>query len=777
MSESETSSGFIKPERPVHVHESECNLFRSNSPPLAASHQISDFTPLQPKGGRVLGKPNRGSFGPECKDIFPSSTRTVDTQEDDHLCERCRRVDFRTIFDINSETVPETGVPFLQLDILMGEMRVAICPMCRLCAAMLDRAEGGKMLRAIDGKAYDATNHDLLPPEALMQNTGDGRPSRSRKCCLRVVHRTRFNALYRSMALADSPIVVGLGTEETSLHITLHHGMLVFKENPAFPESPGITNAKISSQIPYQNLSTMIQQCRILHKQCRSNHIKYPDGAKVIDCTTRTIVKLTSNMPYLALSYVWGKDRTSPNVDVGDKLPLALPKTIEDAICVCVNLGFHFLWIDRYCIKQYRSSDKMRQISQMANIYSRASATICAIGEDDEAGIMGVTTPRYTECSVKVQGGTLYSCGHDIPLDLRRSVWNQRAWTLQEAMLSPMCLLFSDSGVLVTCNEQVSLEDPPSRCPSFRVPNLISREMLFFASAGNRRLGTPSTTTRFELLQSHYLQRQLGDENDSLNAFRAILVQLDTPSYWGVVTLPAGFEDVGLSAIRTRFMAGLCWQVGSTGRRRKWNEGPTWSWLSRTNQMRRRRGYGEHDQEFYGPVLFLADIEVVHLDSTSSELGDFFRMHEAHPVIPEQTKFLQISSVMVEWKRQEYGPRDRIITLSASSATGLRNFIQECRAKIVFDDGVGYDPSKEDEMIYLGEARDECDYPESGYAVLLMIQVLKTDLVVSRLIAVSKLSDGTYERKGMITTSSPLRWRHDITDVLPCEKPDVIMLG
>lgn len=74
-------------------------------------------------------------------------------------------------------------------------------------------------------------------------------------------------------------------------------------------------------------------------------------------------------------------------------LPEHLPQTIEDSITVVKALGVQYLWVDRYCIKQVHAADKQFQISQMAKIYGRAYATICALGPHGNYGLHGVSIP------------------------------------------------------------------------------------------------------------------------------------------------------------------------------------------------------------------------------------------------------------------------------------------------------------------------------------------------------------------------------------------------
>ncbi|KAG9186805.1 hypothetical protein G6011_09913 [Alternaria panax] len=94
------------------------------------------------------------------------------------------------------------------------------------------------------------------------------------------------------------------------------------------------------------------------------------------------------NMKWVALSYVWGGDQTfkttlSSLTSMHEKVSiLALPRTLQDAIIVCVALGVRYLWIDCICIAQDDEEDLARELAIMPLIYHRAWVTISASTAD-----------------------------------------------------------------------------------------------------------------------------------------------------------------------------------------------------------------------------------------------------------------------------------------------------------------------------------------------------------------------------------------------------------
>jgi hypothetical protein len=87
---------------------------------------------------------------------------------------------------------------------------------------------------------------------------------------------------------------------------------------------------------------------------------------KVIDYKPHRLVPAMGKQ-YVALSYVWGTEEAA--VQFSGIIPAELPPTIQDAITATLNLGYQFLWIDRYCINQSDSTEAQSQIKQMGFIY------------------------------------------------------------------------------------------------------------------------------------------------------------------------------------------------------------------------------------------------------------------------------------------------------------------------------------------------------------------------------------------------------------------------
>ncbi|GME46565.1 HET-domain-containing protein [Neofusicoccum parvum] len=149
-----------------------------------------------------------------------------------------------------------------------------------------------------------------------------------------------------------------------------------------------------------------------------------------------------------------------------------LPKTVQDALTVTRELGFRYLWVDSLCIVQDDSHDWAKEVGKMAEVYMGASVTISACSASNaEQGFLyrrrldDVLGIRYRPQLLKfryqclppeatqpenVATGWLHvanwgnsSCKHPV---------EERAWTLQEFLLSRRLLVYCAGRIQWLCN-------------------------------------------------------------------------------------------------------------------------------------------------------------------------------------------------------------------------------------------------------------------------------------------------------------------------------------
>ncbi|KIM99873.1 hypothetical protein OIDMADRAFT_126407 [Oidiodendron maius Zn] len=309
---------------------------------------------------------------------------------------------------------------------------------------------------------------------------------------------------------------------------------------------------------------------------------------RVIECSTRRLVKAPEDCIYLALSYVWGSPTDSePEVRGNDFLPCQLPLTIEDAITVTLQLGHEYLWVDRYCIPQTKSEEFEMQIRHMNLVYKNAYATIvAAAGEDPNYGLPGVSKrARNIRPSTRIGQHYIASIPDSVEPEILQSKWNSRAWTYQEAIFSKRRIIFTDFEVYfdcerMRCRESIRTDlDTPSQgyyCDQ-TTPEFLPFE-----------LGHDSSDY-YERVQK-YTQRSLTYDSDILNAFQGLLREYETRRgfkiyhVWGVPTISCIKKTFGggdhQSVVKTSlqgFMLGLCWFLKSPSERRVGF--PSWSWV------------------------------------------------------------------------------------------------------------------------------------------------------------------------------------------------------
>ncbi|KAK8048709.1 hypothetical protein PG994_010439 [Apiospora phragmitis] len=128
---------------------------------------------------------------------------------------------------------------------------------------------------------------------------------------------------------------------------------------------------------------------------------------RVIDCTTRQVVRAPDACQYVALSF---------------------PLVVQDSIAVTQKLGFRFLWVDRHCINQDNAAEKHATINSMHPVYGKSQLTIvAATGDNAEYGLPGVGSRRRKEQGcVTVGNHSFVNMFPDARTALQRSRWNTR---------------------------------------------------------------------------------------------------------------------------------------------------------------------------------------------------------------------------------------------------------------------------------------------------------------------------------------------------------------
>ncbi|RTE83477.1 hypothetical protein BHE90_001907 [Fusarium euwallaceae] len=355
-----------------------------------------------------------------------------------------------------------------------------------------------------------------------------------------------------------------------------------------------------------------------------------------MECSTRRVIPQEKSEagrppPYVALSYVWGQPLSDQQQHQSiDESSGVFPAVVEDAIRVTMELGYEYLWVDRYCIIQTGSETiKQEQLRHMHTVYANAEVTLVdAAGEGTSTGLLGAPgRPRVQQPGALIKGHALVCIPPDPTYHIRSgTTWATRGWTYQEGLVSRRRLFFSKYEMSYECRDMLCRE-------ALRLPPAVEQRM---SRQGRRFMDPHWMYTRrilpqmsfsrdgaglFALLEE-YSARQLSKPLDTLNAMLGILQLLaqhrHRPVYHvcGVPVLYTNdkafdinddstvadpipldsdedsipvrlrFNDNGPAPIPLDgFVNGLCWHLQQPARRRP--DFPSWSWTGWQGRIRR----------------------------------------------------------------------------------------------------------------------------------------------------------------------------------------------
>jgi hypothetical protein len=247
------------------------------------------------------------------------------------------------------------------------------------------------------------------------------------------------------------------------------HGVILGDEAANYIGTGDFVRHRVSFA-DYNVASEWINKCAG-HEFCRKQEeIVLP--TRVIDCSQpeKPRLLITNGLQgfYAALSYVWGGRQsqctTMANVDSyvqGINVPL--PQTIVDAMVATHKLGLRYLWVDSLCILQDSDDDKLKEIVQMRAIYENALITIIAASAyGANEGFLQDQQPTIRlpfQCPAGKVGSMLVQCKpcfDDRSLGVESGGINNRAWCLQEGILSPRQLIFSSPILIFRCRTIVA---------------------------------------------------------------------------------------------------------------------------------------------------------------------------------------------------------------------------------------------------------------------------------------------------------------------------------
>ncbi|KAK7180134.1 hypothetical protein DPSP01_012282 [Paraphaeosphaeria sporulosa] len=457
---------------------------------MFSSSKMADiFTPLRPKGNAApRGEDAEPTQTNEATSPYQTAFQANDVlfytaSSDDNICARCRSLD-RTSLSGPPFPLATPSVQFLnpstELQPTLHEfLRESMRPSCTICVQLLQ----------------------------LLDIRGD-RPDRLRIWWNQ--YRAAPGGSYVHSCRIDAP----KGYYEEFSLVNVHVG--------AEREDQG---RKMPRDTPdYAAIKRWLLYCHQQHPLCATAPNQSTPSLRVIDCKARSLTIIPPSCPYVALSYVWGIAGRADHPAL--HLPPTLPRTIEDAMEVALELDVGYLWVDRYCINQVDQEEKERLFAMMDVIYRNAELTIiAAAGNGPEMGLPGVrpgSMMPHEKVHVGIHSFSVVPLHHS---ELRRSKWNTRGWTYQEARLSLRRLLFLPSQLALQCPSSVhlsalhpTLADPTT---SFTPTHTSYTSLAPFRHPISSQGSSFVWTLRTDLYT--YYERELTYSSDALNAFQGVV--------------------------------------------------------------------------------------------------------------------------------------------------------------------------------------------------------------------------------------------------------------
>jgi hypothetical protein len=337
--------------------------------------------------------------------------------------------------------------------------------------------------------------------------------------------------------------------------------------------------------------------------------LSLPPHFRLIDSHEWRVVAAQEPVEYVALSYIWAAATASAASPTDQPFQLdtkslrsleekgslrtgKLPELIADAMHLCADIGYRYLWVDRLCIVQDAGDMKMEQINAMDAIYHKAVMTIVALGDGGSGknktiGLPGAPTrPRKVSLDHKlwilsIDGTVSGVHSPGIHNALTTAPWNRRGWTYQERVLSRRHLFVDNDYFYLNC-VRVKYESDEVYIHNTRRSGLAGMSDAYdngYERGIRTRTKSPDyfdpAMSRYAAAVREYTARKLSSDSDSLNAF-------------------LGVGNMFAAQHRTRLLFGLpekylfqalLWHhIGATWRRRDMPADgpqiPSWSWAA-----------------------------------------------------------------------------------------------------------------------------------------------------------------------------------------------------
>lgn len=488
--------------------------------------------------------------------------------QEDALCDTCGALDMKELFEWG--TVDEE----IEFGLMQDILERTSCSFCRMIAILCK-----------DG--FDSLKRSSLSPD----------PDAARESRFDI-QRPIEVIVVRNPILTQStkPFVV------LKQHVRREYYGPIVSLRTVRGDIRGKYTLKTRQYIGFELLRRMIDNCTSEHgSACGQKSKGLPDTMELVVVDVHKMCLVTvdgSEVDFITLSYVWGTDpmvKTTKETFGHFQNPRSLveagvSRVIQDAATVVQGLGKRYLWVDALCIIQDDEEHRLGQIRRMADIYGQSWLTIVALaGKNSNSPLPGVSHPRPQLVEV-VQGMPITGVLSRLSSNAHNQVYEQRAWTFQERLISRRCLYIGEHQAYLDCgygetndHEQILPQMDRYRWSlaiKFNSLGAAVRHMDKLNISGFHETESFCITQlqRYCKIMSQYSSRELSFRSDIENAF-------------------LGIQDVLSYKLGWRFVAGLSvgvldwallWLPHGQLQRRKWHlhaddstiiSPPSWSWF------------------------------------------------------------------------------------------------------------------------------------------------------------------------------------------------------
>lgn len=400
----------------------------------------------------------------------PVRDRPANPNHPSNFCAKCLELDLEKAFD-DSATQVNDWKSWSQLDIKIADVgtyyRQPSVQSCHLCCLLRDSRLETKVLV---NRPEDAQDTDELRAFSVSRHNPwvNSELDYEETRCLLEGDDARYLVIVPSGSVIrtdylDSRIMIRRGFEQ---------GFVIFRRRGSPP--PNVFAPRtVEPNFDVSLGKTWLKFCTDHHTRLCSRITRKTQGLWLSDCHSSFVRPAPSKARYVAVSYVWGELSTDQD-SFGHMPPREnLPAVIRDTMGVAIDMGFNYLWIDKFCIDQESEKEKDDQISQMDSIYRNAELTIiAAAGSDPTYGLPGIgNRHRQPHHTLVIKDINIASTLGHPETAIQSSKWSTRGWTLQEAVLSRRRLVFTDDQVYFECNAMNCQESLSAPLERFHVKN------------------------------------------------------------------------------------------------------------------------------------------------------------------------------------------------------------------------------------------------------------------------------------------------------------------